>query len=284
MPSFRKPLEALAGEWMGCKACSLGESRLQVNGAFVFGEGALGSVMFIGEGPGKDEEAQGRPFVGDSGQFLRELLKNLSFDSYYLTNAVCCRSWDFQYDTQGGRQTRRNWKTKEEEYIVRDEPPKPMQCAACRPRLLEQIYIVDPPLIVTLGAIAAEALLKRSVKILSENGELTSVSLPGAGYIPQRTPKGAWARLTGPKGNRTLIAPNEQNTVTYPVIPILHPAHALANYKDQRMGAPLHSFMNGLRAARRLYEAYYCEVTGGPPRPYDETDQALYNALGDNDD
>jgi uracil-DNA glycosylase len=268
-------LPAIEENWSECQECDLGVSRIQVGGSFVFGEGDDRGVMFIGEGPGKDEEAHGRPFIGRSGQFLRDMLKELEFKRYYITNAVCCRSWDYAYDNQGNKLTRKNWKTKKEEYVVKDDTPKPSQMLACRPRLWHQVYAVDPVLIVTLGGSAAESVLGRSVKIQAENGTLQKVSIPGAGFIPQLTPKGAWAR----KVRGQLIAPYKQNLVTYPVIPIIHPAFAAANRKDRRLGSPMHHFVSGLQKARNIYAAYMQEVYGESVVKYELSDDAVDASL-----
>jgi uracil-DNA glycosylase len=280
-PSYRMNLAALEQEWSACQSCELGVSRHQVGGAFVFGEGMYdtGGVMFVGEGPGKDEEIQGRPFIGASGQFLRGMLEELKFDNCYITNTVCCRSWDYAYDTQGNRLIRKNYRTKQDEYVVKDETPKPAQMVACAPRLLQQIYLVDPALIITLGGSAAESLLGKSVKIQAQNGQLDHVSIPGAGAIPQLTPKGAWARKTGPKGARLLIAPTIQNRVTYPVIPLVHPAYAMANKQDERPGSPMNLFVTGLQKARNIYAAYVHEMQGGQRAHYEVEEGAVARAL-----
>lgn len=266
-------------EWSECQACDLGVSRVQVGGAFVFGEGDPGGVMFIGEGPGKDEEVQSQPFVGVTGQFLRDMIKELSFDRFYLTNAVCCRSWGYKYDNQGNRLIRKNRRTKQEEYVVQDEAPKPTQMLACSPRLMQQIYTVDPVLIVTLGGTAAEAVLGRSVKILTESGTLQHALIPGAGSVPSLTPKGAWARKVGAKGSRTLIAPIVQNKVGYPVIPLVHPAFAYANHKDKRLDAPMSLFVKGMIKARNIYASYRREVEGDSHVEYEVADDTLAQML-----
>lgn len=270
----------LQEEWESCTACSLGESRQEVGGALVFGEGSPGGVMLIGEGPGKDEEAQGSPFVGKSGVFLRDMLKLLEFDTYYMTNTVCCRSWDFAYDNQGNRLTRKNYRTKQLEYVVRDEAPKPLQMAACRSRLLQQIYLVDPVLIITLGSTAAEAVLGRQVSVQAENGTLQHAYVPGAGQVPSLTPKGSWARKTGSKGYRYLIAPTVQNKVEYPVIPLVHPAFAIANKSDRRQGTPMPMFAQGLEKARNIYAAYKQELNGDSlVTNYELSDEAVDQSL-----
>ena len=286
-PSYRTTLEDLGDAWSRCQACELGVSRVQVGGSFVFGEGASGGIMFVGEGPGKDEEAQGRPFIGKSGRFFRRLLEDLQFNKYYITNTVCCRSWDFSYDTQGTRIIIENRRTKQKEYKIDDVAPKPSQRIACKPRLIQQIYSVDPVLIVALGGAAAETLLGRSVKIQAEaalwakNGIMDHIRLPGAGFIPQLTAKGAWVRRTGPKGNRQLIAPYIQNLVIYPIVPLLHPAFAAANHRDQRQDSPMHIFTTGLQLVRNVYAAYMGEVYGDQHVTYEISDKGINEALED---
>jgi len=235
--------------------------------------------MFIGEGPGKDEEAEGSPFVGKTGQFLRDVLKDLAFTQYYLTNVVCCRSWDFAYDTQGNRMVRKNWRTKQDEYVIKDEAPKPTQIAACQPRLLQQIYTVDPVLIVTLGSTAGEAVLGKKIAVQASGGQLEHIEIPGAGFLPQLTPKGTWARLTGKKEQRHLIAPIRQNMVTYPVVPLVHPAFAVAHAKDRRQGSPMNLFITGLVTARNYYAAYMAETLGDRVVEYELSDEALTRSL-----
>ena len=261
-PDFRQTLTELHDQWSSCQACSLGISRIQVGGSFVFGEGDLGGLMLIGEGPGREEELQGRPFIGPTGTILRSILEVLQFSSVYITNAVCCRSWDYAYDPQGNKRTRFNKRAGKEEYIIQDDPPKNPQLNACRPRLLQQIYLVDPILIVTLGGKAAEILLNRKVTITTDSGKLFHMEMPGASVIPQLTPKGAWARYKGAGTAKHLITPVQQHIVKYPVIPLVHPAYAKANEKDQRRDAPMSLLLNGFIDIHKIYTTYMHEVHG----------------------
>lgn len=253
MPDARKGLDVLQAEWLECQECRLGVARVERDGAFVFGEGATNKILLVGEGPGAAEEDKGVPFVGESGEFLRNVLERLDLlDQCYMTNSVCCRSWDYMYDPQG--QVRVDWKTNEPR--VKDEAPKPAEVAACRPRLLEQIYLVDPVLIVALGGTAAEALLKKSITITASSGVLHHMKVPGAGYRAALTPKGKWAR----KVRGGVVMPSIQNEVVYPVVPLLHPAYAMANASDQRRGAPMQMFVEGLETIKSIYETYKREV------------------------
>ncbi len=256
VPDRRETLEQLRSTWEECRACDLGVYREAVHGAFVFGEGFPNTIMFIGEGPGKTEEEMGRPFVGESGTLLRDTIAELGLTQFYITNVVCCRSCAQQYDTEGNAQytTQGGRRTP----LIKDESPKGNQIVACRNRLICEIYIVDPLLIVTLGGTAAEALLNRSVSIQAENGKMTYCSIPGAAFVPALTPTGRWAR----KVKKQLIAPIVQNQVVYPVIPIVHPAFALRNETDERVDAPMPLFKKGMAKAQQAYNRFIHEVYG----------------------
>ena len=118
-----------------CRLCGLCESRTQA----VFGQGdaSAGTVMVIGEGPGEEEDAQGLPFVGRSGQLLDNMLAAIGLsrtDNVYITNVVKCRP-------PGNRN------------------PTPEEVAACMPYLRRQIELLKPRLIVVLGKVAGNALV-----------------------------------------------------------------------------------------------------------------------------
>jgi DNA polymerase len=248
----RRSLTNLKHEWETCRRCSLGVYREDVGGSFVFGEGSPGGIMFIGEGPGKDEEEAGRPFIGDTGQFLRKRLELIGLDkrNYYLANAVCCRSWKFQYDGEGKQRFERGGAP-----TRTDEEPLPVQREACRERLLQQIYIVDPVLIVTLGVAASETLIGKAVGIQAESGKMLQVTIPGAGWLPDKTSKGTWMRRDG-------SLPVVQNQVVYNLMPLIHPSFAIRNWPDKRKEAPMPMFMHGLRRARDIYFKYMQEAYG----------------------
>jgi len=256
VPDCRETLQQLQGSWEECRGCDLGIYREAVGGAFVFGEGTAGTIMFIGEGPGKDEELLGRPFVGVSGMLLRDTIDELGLTQYYITNTVCCRSCAQQFDTEGNAQY-----TKQDGHrvpLIKDESPKGNQTKACFPRLIQEIYIVDPLLIVALGGTAASVILNRSVSIQAENGCMTHASLPGGAFIPALTPTGRWAR----KVRKQLIAPVAQNQVIYPVIPIVHPAFALRSDTDERVDAPMPLFKKGMEKVQQSYNRFVREVYG----------------------
>ena len=130
---------------MDCRKCSLADTRHNV----VFGEGARDAeVMFIGEGPGEQEDLTGRPFVGRAGQLLDDMLEmfDLRRDKVFIGNMVQCRP----PGTRG---------------------PLHIEQEACIGYLRNQVALIRPKIIVCLGRIAAIRLMKDDFKITREHGQ-----------------------------------------------------------------------------------------------------------------
>ncbi len=138
-------LAELEREAAGCTRCPLAAGRTNV----VFGVGDPDSdLMFVGEGPGRDEDLRGEPFVGRSGQLLDRLLREelgLTRARVYIANVVKCRP-------PGNRD------------------PHPEEVAACRPYLERQLALVAPRVVVTLGNFAARLLLDTTAGIKTLRG------------------------------------------------------------------------------------------------------------------
>ena len=138
-------LEALKAEVLPCTRCKLAETRTQV----VFGEGnPRARVFFIGEAPGAHEDRTGRPFVGRAGQLLDRIIENamgLRREEVFIGNVNKCRP-------PGNRE------------------PAPDEVAACLPYLKEQVSIIRPEVIVTLGRVAVGNLLGTSLPMRELRG------------------------------------------------------------------------------------------------------------------
>ena len=132
-------LAAMRGPVLACTKCPhLVKSRTQV----VFGVGnPEAELMFVGEAPGEDEDRQGEPFVGKAGQLLTKIIETMGFarGDVYIANVLKCRP-DMPSGMPGNRK------------------PKPEEMKVCLPYLREQIEIIQPRLIVALGATAMEGL------------------------------------------------------------------------------------------------------------------------------
>ena len=127
-------LEQLAAACDACRRCGLGSGRLNV---VVSRGNPQARLMVIGEGPGAQEDEQGRPFVGRSGQLLDRMLESVGIDSNrdaYVCNIVKCRPPE-------------------------NRKPTALEMAACQPWLERQIALVDPAVILLTGATAVEGLL-----------------------------------------------------------------------------------------------------------------------------
>ena len=140
-----KNWEALQAECMACRKCALAETRNHV----VFGAGNPGAeVMFIGEGPGEQEDLKGEPFVGRAGKLLDDMLEIIDLDrsKIYITNMVKCRP-------------------------PQNRDPLNVEQEACIGYLRNQVEIIGPRFIVCLGRIAAMKLIKEDFKITREHGQ-----------------------------------------------------------------------------------------------------------------
>ena len=168
----RVRLEQIAQEVAGCTRCALFQSRSQT----VFARGNPESeLMFVGEGPGAEEDAQGLPFVGAAGQLLDKMIVAMGYaaDDVYIANIVKCRP-------------------------PSNRKPLPVEMETCEGYLHEQIALVQPKVIVALGATAVEGLLKIS--------GITRL-------------RGTWRLYRG----------------EVPVMPTFHPAYLLRQPQDKRL-------------------------------------------------
>jgi DNA polymerase len=137
-------LEEVQKELGDCKRCKLHRTRRTI----VFGEGnERATLMFIGEGPGYDEDVQGRPFVGKAGQLLTKIIEsiNLSREEVYIANVIKCRP-------------------------PQNRNPEPDEIKSCNPFLMKQIGVIHPKIICALGTFSAQTLLKTDAKISALRG------------------------------------------------------------------------------------------------------------------
>jgi DNA polymerase len=138
-PVSSSTLEAVREELGDCRRCKLHPTRTNI----VFGTGnPKAKLAFVGEGPGRDEDLQGKPFVGLAGQLLTKIIQaiQLTREEVYITNIIKCRP-------PGNRN------------------PEPDEIKACEPFLIKQLEVIRPKLICALGTFAAQTLLKTEERI-----------------------------------------------------------------------------------------------------------------------
>jgi DNA polymerase len=277
-PDARKSLDQLCAEWRFCEACELGARRVAMEGSFVFGEGIPRGIMFVGEGPGKDEEKSGRPFVGRSGKILRGILEKLEFRDYYISNTVACRSCAPITDGAGNPILSKGYGNRPPEPRYVDQPPTKQEVEACRPRLMEEIYLVDPVVVVALGGGAAAALSDGAITITKARGQAVEILVPGAVAGPHLTGKGLWRRKV--KGE--VVQPVKQNQVRYLMIPTLHPAFVARRANDFSRDNPFQQLYLDIRQAVMVYNRYQLETGGVVTKEPD--DQIPYDVLSEGDE
>lgn len=138
--------EQLKNECLSCEKCELCKGRRNV----VFGVGSPeAKVMFVGEGPGEQEDIEGEPFVGKSGQLLDKYLELMDLDrreNIYIANIVKCRP-------------------------PQNRDPKPEEQDACIEYLRRQVKLIQPKIIVCLGRIAAQRLISPDFRVTVQHGQ-----------------------------------------------------------------------------------------------------------------
>ncbi len=168
--SKKAALEAVREEIGDCRRCRLSKGRKNI----VFGEGNPDALlMFIGEAPGREEDVQGRPFVGDAGKLLTRLIEKMGFarEQVYIGNIVKCRP-------------------------PQNRDPEEDEIRTCLPFIEQQVEIISPKIIVSLGRISAQTLV--------------------ATKIPISRLRGSFFEFKG-----------------VPLMPTFHPAYLLRNPKDK---------------------------------------------------
>ncbi len=171
-PTLAPALQAIRDDIGDCKRCKLCSGRTNI----VFGVGdPKARLMFVGEGPGRDEDLQGEPFVGAAGQLLDKMIKamGLARRDVYIANIVKCRP-------------------------PRNRDPEPDEIEQCEPFLKAQIAAIKPEVIVALGRIAAQTLLRDPT--------------------PVSRLRGKWREYAGT-----------------PLLPTFHPAYLLRTPSDKKL-------------------------------------------------
>jgi uracil-DNA glycosylase family 4 len=138
-------LRTLAAQAAECVSCRLHEGRTNV----VFGSGSPeAALVIVGEGPGKNEDEQGLPFVGRSGELLEQLLGEIGFtrDDVYIANVVKCRP-------------------------PQNRDPRPDEIEACKGYLREQLRLIDPLVVLTVGNFSSKLLLRTETGITRLRGK-----------------------------------------------------------------------------------------------------------------
>jgi DNA polymerase len=195
-------LQSLYKEYKDCVRCPLGPTRIK----FVFGVGNPNSeVMFIGEGPGYQEDRKGEPFVGKAGQLLDKMMAAIGLSrqiNAYIANIVKCHPMV-------------NPQTPDER--GNDRPPTPEEVETCSPILLKQIAVIKPRFIMTLGSPSTKMILRTKDAITGLRGKF--FPFPVDEFFPEQL-------LDNPV---PIDAVTREELRKIRVLPTFHPAALLRN-------------------------------------------------------
>ena len=193
-------LKELRAVWNKCQACNLHKASSQVvhGGGYVGEEGDRPTVMFIGQAPGTTEDEHGMPFIGAAGELLMETLMHLFTEDEGVAQFIPTKKGE-EIDFVSLREV-----LNQRVYFTNivscwppgDREPATGEVKACRPRLHEEIRLVDPVLIIALGKVAQKHLTKDRGSIENARGKLHTVKVPGVA-----------------------------TTIAYPVYVTYHPSH-----------------------------------------------------------
>lgn len=150
--SVVEEIEALRQSAIVCERCELAKTRKNV----VFGEGNPDSpLVIVGEGPGMNEDVTGRPFVGRAGALLDQVMKEcgLTRKHVFICNVIKCRACITENNS------------------TRNRPPRPAEIEACTPWLDQQLAIIRPLVILSLGAPSANFIIHRDFRMTQERGK-----------------------------------------------------------------------------------------------------------------
>lgn len=229
-------MKSLRSEWDGCNRCELSVRRNKSDKRkLVFGRGNLNTdIVFVGEGPGTQEELDGAPFTGQSGAILDGFFEayGVHRKSVFLTNIVSCRACKESDKIEGQKRA-----------PVIDSAPTVASVKACSERLHKQIYIIDPLLIVLLGRSALKALGGHKYNVTELIGDVITVKIPG------KTKSGEDPRM-----------------LSYPALVTWHPANILRRgaqgIQDKSEGGMLDQYAKSLNKAFDLVARYKGQLEG----------------------
>lgn len=277
-PNATKSLRVLDADWQGCIRCDLGKQRDAASGVVVTGGGRPRGIMFIGESPSVYDERSGHPFSDNSGgRLMQKCMNRYKIKESFATYLVGCRSCAPVLDNQGFQKKYPERNGRPGGFIFQNQPPTQIQMDACAPRLYEEIYIVDPIVIVAMGQAAASFLYGSTVNIKKMRGCPMEIEIPGAGHVAvMSAKKHEWHRKL--KGVEVL--PTKQSTVRYIMIPTYDASMAYDNRHNTTSvpnvtntspttGNIYKDFTKDVFMAKAIYDRYHEEVSGILPEVYE---------------
>lgn len=246
-------------EWVGCTRCELGVLRQAQHSKMCWGGGATepGGIVVVYEHTSEWDARSGQPLHTEEGALLDQVFQRLGSPPHYRIPLVACRSCTPMY-VDGVLAERVNTQTGRSETVYRDAPPTPDQIKACRPRLLEQLYQLDPGILILMGSLSVSAVSGKPLNIVDNQGREIEIAIPGRLPKPSLSAKRHLWRRAGQPNPYPLL----RNMVRYTAVLTRSPQWVLANQADKGPLGALSLFFTHIRSAVETWHRYRHEVLG----------------------
>jgi len=248
-------LQEFNKRWETCVACPLKQRITDFEFHQVFGVGYVGGIMFISDYPREEAELTGNPLSGDSMLLLKAATEKYGIDQYsYYTHVSICRSAQPATTKSGGIKTYRNKKGKPM-IIWQDMAMTSDTMNTCRVRIFQEIYLVDPLLIVTLGPYAKAAILKDRSALSSDRGNFRILTVEGRSRVPVLTEKRKkWVRSYKNGNWKVLTKPR---SVQYLCMSTYHPDFVTSTINSKDTGSDeFMQFMQDIELVAKTFHKY----------------------------
>lgn len=255
-------------KWSGCRQCKLGDNlALRATDTPEGDEppqqprrtGSSHGLLVVGLAPSRNDERDGahfgrgpwnrdkRTYDPSGGDLLKALFRKLQMGQVFYTSLVACRSCELQLNEDG---TPRTFERKGAQMpYYKDRPPLYPEISACQPRLWEEIYCVDPLLILSTQPEVTQYLLGK--RCLAD-GEVGQMGIPGVTKIPRQDARGQYTRMM--RGVRVpYLTPT---LLKYPVMQIPNPDLALQRHANKRQDGELNQLKQCVQLAVQVYQRY----------------------------
>lgn len=267
-PDDSKSTGDLYDKWRDCTQCNLGLVRVKRASEALEDEklpeqpqrnGKSRGLLVVGLAPSRNDERDGvhfgrgpwnrdkKGYDPSGADLLRALFKKHGMGQVFYTSLVACRSCELQVNEDGSPRTfERNGIPRP---YYKDRPPLHPEISACQPRLWEEIYVVDPLLIIsTQPEVTGYLLGKRSLS----DGEVGQMHLPGRTQIPKQDARGQFSRMM--RGVRSFYA--APLMLEYAVMQVPNPDMALQRHANRRQDSELNQLKACIQLASQVYQRY----------------------------
>lgn len=278
-------IQSVYNKWSECTRCILGERRESEGQSTLLGQGARGGIFIVMDAPTWKNEKDGSLFATEGGQLLYQLLEQLGVrDRVFVTFAMACRSCKPKMLEDGTPLMRKSYNGRL--FIqYRDTEPELELIKTCAERVHEEIYAVDPKVILACGDTALTSVMGKSAKVFPIRGVPTEVEIHSPFKQPRLTEK---KHVWGRKVSGQLLFGMDPGTVKYLTIPTHSLDYVIKSAADTRAESPSDQFIQDLKAALGVLEmgaelGEYTQEWSAKDKAEEEVEEETYGEEDEDD-